>query len=85
MIGPDGKVLFEQWRGRGHNMVRCVFEERVWYRVGPLTHRTKAEDRMESRIHVGFRRKFSEYSVIATGDTITERTIRTRLVSMDWP
>ena len=41
-VGSDGKVPFERWRGRGHHMGRCVFG------VGPLTDRTKAEDRMES-------------------------------------
>ena len=33
-VGPDGKVPFERWRGRGHHMGRCVFGDRVWYRAG---------------------------------------------------
>ena len=41
-VGSEGKVPFERWRVRGHHMDRCVFGERVWYRVGPLTDRTKA-------------------------------------------
>ena len=47
-VACDGKVPFARWRRRGHHMGRCVFGERVWYRVGPLTDRTKAEDRVES-------------------------------------
>ena len=70
-VGPDGKVPFERWRGRGHHMGRCVFGERVWYRVGPLTDRTKAEDRMEPGIFVGFRMKSSEYILIANGEATT--------------
>ena len=31
-------------------MGRCVFGERVWCRVGPLTDRTKADDRVECGI-----------------------------------
>ena len=42
----DGK-----WRGPGHHM-GIVFGERVWYRVRPLTDRTKAEDRKESGMTV---------------------------------
>ena len=76
-VGPDGKVPFERWRGRGHHMGRCVFGERVWYRVGPLTDRTKAEDRI---IFVGFRMKSSEYILIANGEATTARTIRRRPV-----
>ena len=49
-------------------MGRCVFGERVWYRVGPLTDRTKAENRMESGIFVGFRMKSGEYISIAIGE-----------------
>ena len=45
-VRSDGRVPLERWRGRGHHMGRCVFGERVWYRVGPLTDRTKAKDRM---------------------------------------
>ena len=26
-VGPDVKVPFERWRGRGHHMGRCVFGE----------------------------------------------------------
>ena len=43
----DGK-----WRGPRHHMGRCVFGERVWYRVRPMTDRTKAEDRKESGMTV---------------------------------
>ena len=65
-------------------MGRCVFGERVWYRVGPLTDRTKAEDRMETGIFVGFRMKSSEYILIATGEAATARTIRRRPVPERW-
>ena len=74
-VGSDEKVPFERWRGRGHHMGRCVFGERVWYRVGPLTDRTKAEDRIKSGIFVRFRMKFSEYILIANGEAMTARTI----------
>ena len=83
-VGSDGKVPFERWRGRGHHMGRCVFGERVWYRVGPLTDRSKAEDRMESGIFVGFRMKSSEYILIANGEAITARTIRRKPVPERW-
>ena len=79
-VGSDGKVPFEQWRGRGHHVGRCVFGERVWYRVRPLTDRTKAED----RIFVGFRMKSSAYILIANGEATTARTIRRRPVSERW-
>ena len=52
--------------------------EKVWYRVRPLTDRTKAEDRMEPGIFVGFRMKSSEYILIANGEATTARTIRRR-------
>ena len=39
----------------------------MWYRVGPMIERTKAEDRMEPGIFVGFRMKSSEYILIANG------------------
>ena len=65
-------------------MGRCVFGERVWYRVGPLTDRTKAEDRMEPGIFVGFRMKSSEYILIANGEATTARTIRRRPVPERW-
>ena len=74
----------ERWRGRGHHMGRCVFGERVWYRVGPLTDRTKAEDRMEPGIFVGFRMKSSEYILIANGEATTARTTRRKQVSEKW-
>ena len=74
-VGSDGKVPFERWRGRGHHMGRCVFWERVWYRVCPLTDRTKTEDRMESRILVGFRMKSSEYMLTVSGEAILASTI----------
>ena len=76
-IGSDGKVPFGRWRGRGHHMGRCVFGERVWYRVGPLTDRTKAEDRMESGILVDFRMKSSEHTLIAIVGATTARTMET--------
>ena len=83
-VGPDGKVPFERWRGRGHHMGRSVFGERVWYRVGPLTDRTKAEDRMEPVFFVGFWMKSSEYILIANGEATTARTIRRRPVPERW-
>ena len=83
-VGPDGKVPFERWRGRGHHMGRCVFGDRVWYRVGPLTDRTKAEGRMEPGIFVGFRMKSSKYILIANGEATTARTIRRRPVPERW-
>ena len=83
-VGPDGKVPFERWRGRGHHMGRCVFGKRVWYRVGPSTDRTKAEDRMEPGIFVGFRMKSSEYILIANGEATTARTIRRSPVPERW-
>ena len=79
-VGSDGKVPFERWRGRGHHMGRRVFGERMWYRVGPLTDRTKAEDRVESGMFVGFWMKSSEYILIAHGEGTTARTIRKELV-----
>ena len=65
-------------------MGRCMFGERVWHRVGPLTDRMKAEDRMESCILFGFRMKSSEYMLIVSGDAINARTIWKRLVSERW-
>ena len=70
-VGPDGKVPFERWRGRGHHM-------------GRLTDRTKVEDRMEPGIFVGFRMKSSEYILIANGEATTARTIRRRPVPERW-
>ena len=49
----------------------------TWAEVGPLTDRTKAEDRMESGIFAGL--KSSEYILI--GEAITVRRIQRRLVS----
>ena len=45
------------------------------FRVGPLTNRTKAEDRMEPGIFVGFQMKSSEYILIVNGEAITARTV----------
>ena len=42
----------ERDRSSGGEVGRCVFGEPVWYRVGPWTDRTKAEDAMESGIFV---------------------------------
>ena len=84
-VGPDGKVPFERWRGRGHHMCRCVFGERVWYRVGPLADRTKADDRMEPGIFVGFRMKSSEHILVANGEATTARTINRRPVQKGGP
>ena len=42
-----------QWEDTVRTVARCVFGGRVWYRVGPLTDRTKAEDRMESWLDPG--------------------------------
>ena len=52
--------------------------------IGPSTDRTKAEDRMESGTFVGFRMKSGEYILIASGEAITARTFRRRLVSERW-
>ena len=78
-MGSDEKVPFERWRGRGHHIGRCVFGERVWCRVGPLTDRTKAEDRMKSGVFIRFRMKFNEYILIANGEAMTARTIRRKV------
>ena len=80
-VGSMERYRSERWRGRGHHMGRCVFGERLWHRVGPLTDRTRAEDRMESGIFVGFQLKSSEYILFANGEAIIGRTIRSRLVS----
>ena len=74
-VGSDGKVPFERWRGRRHHMGRCVCGERVWYRLGPLTDRSMAEDRMESGILVGFRMKSSEHTLIADVGATTARPV----------
>ena len=56
-------------------MGRCVFRAAsVVSSVGPLTHRTMAEDRMESRIFVGFWLKSCEYIVFANGCMIGHGT-----------
>ena len=52
--------------------------------MGPLTDRTKAEDRMELGFFVRFRMKSSEYILIANGEATTARTIRRRLVPERW-
>ena len=83
-VGSDGKVPFERWRGRGHHVGRCVFGEKMWYQVGPLTDRTKVEDRMESGIFVGFQIKSCECILIANEEAITARTIRRRPVPDRW-
>ena len=83
-VGSEGKAPFERWRGRGHHMGRYVFRERVWYRVGPLTDRTKAEDRKESGMFVGFRMKSIEYIFIANGEAITPGPIRRQPVLERW-
>ena len=70
-VGSDGKVPFERRRGRGHRMGRCVFGERVWYRRDPLSDRTKAEDRTEFGIFVGFWLTSSEYILIANDEEET--------------
>ena len=46
MVGPMGSGEVPDHMGR------CVFGERVWYRVRPLTDRTKAEDSNESGMTV---------------------------------
>ena len=45
----------------------------MWYRVGPLTDRTKAENRMEPGLFVGFRMKSSEYVLNANGEATTNQ------------
>ena len=66
-----------------HGQMRVRVKE-CGYRVCPLTDRTKAEDRMESGIFVGFWMKSSEYIMIANGEAITARTIRRKPVSERW-
>ena len=46
--------------------------------MGPLTDRTKAEDKMESGIFVGFLIKSSEYILTANGeaDNLEETSVR---------
>ena len=81
---PHGWV---RWKGTVRTVARSRtprgqmrVRERVWYRVGPLTDRTKAED----RIFVGFRMKSSAYILIANGEATTAPTIRRRPVSERW-
>ena len=52
--------------------------------VGPLTDRTKAEDRTKSGIFVGFPMKSSEYILILNGEAIPARTTRRKPVSERW-
>ena len=59
-------------------------QERVWCRVGPLTHRTKADDRVESGMFGGVRLKSCEYIVIANREAISAGTIGRRLVPERW-
>ena len=75
-IGPDGKIQLEMVARSRTEVCRCVFGEKVWYRVGPLTDRTKAEDKVEPGVFVGFRMKSSEYILIANGVATTSRIIR---------
>ena len=75
-IGEDGKVPFERWRGRRHALQRCVFGEKVWYRPGPLSGGTKAEDRMVEGRFVGFKLRTGEYVVITDGEAVAARTIK---------
>ena len=65
-------------------MGRRVFGQRVWYRVGSLTVRTEAEDRMESGIMACFWLKLAEYFAIASGEALTARTLWRRLVRERW-
>ena len=83
-VGPDGKVPFERWRGRRHNMQRCVFGEKVWYMPSKLSGRSKAEDRMAVGGFIGIKLKSSEYVVIADGEVRTARTIRRRSEGERW-
>ena len=75
-IGEDGKVPFERWRGRRHALQRCVFGERVWYRPGPLSARSKADDRMTEGRFVGFQLKTGQYLVISGGEVVAARTVK---------
>ena len=83
-VACNGKVPFARWRRRGHHIGRCVFGERVWYRVGPLTDRTEAEDRVESGMFVGVLMTSTWYLLIANGEAITVRSIRREPVSERW-
>ena len=51
---------------------------------GPLTDRTKAEDRVESGVFFGLWLTSSEYALIANGEATTARTSRRRPVSERW-
>ena len=83
-VGGDGKSPFERWRGRRHSLPRCVFGERVWYRVGPLTPGSKADDRMVEGRFVGFQLKTGQYIVVANGEIVAARTIRRMPAEERW-
>ena len=57
------KVPFERWRGRRHALQRCVFGEKV----GPLSGRSKADDRKTEGRFVGFKLRTSEYVMVSDG------------------
>ena len=75
-IGEDGKVPFERWRGRRHALQRCVVGERVWYKPGPLSRRSKAGDWMMEGRFVGLKLRTSEYVVVSDGECVAARTIK---------
>ena len=74
-VGSYGKVP-----SNGGEVADTTWAE--WCRVDPLTDRTKAEDRMESGMFVGFRLKSGEH-VLSEARIVG--TIRRRLVSGSWP
>ena len=75
-IGEDGKVPFERRRGRRLALQRCVVGERVWYKPGPLSGRSKADDRMMQGRFVAPKLRTSEYVVVSDGESVAARTIK---------
>ena len=72
----------ERYRSNGGEVADTIWADACpGNDCGIETDRTKAEDRMESGIFVGFQLKFSEYILFASGEAITARTIRRRFVS----
>ena len=74
-IGEDGKLPFERCRGRRLALQSCVFGESVWYKPGPLSGRSKADDRMMEGRFVSPKLRNSEYVVVSDGESVAARTI----------
>ena len=70
-IGEDGNLPFERCRGQS-----CVFGESVWYKPGPLSGRSKADDRMMQGRFVAPKLRTSEYVVVSDGESVAARTIK---------